>query len=80
MEGLVEGHKIKHELFGEGVVLETDEERTTVFFDQHGEKKFVTSLFNCEITGEAPKRKTRGRRKARKVVVGRATTTADAAA
>ncbi len=70
MEGLLEGHKIKHELYGEGVVTESDEERTTVDFNDHGTKKFVTSLMTCEIIGEAPKRKARGRRrKARSVEV-----------
>lgn len=70
MEGLLEGHKIKHELYGEGVVTESDEERTTVDFDNHGTKKFVTTLMTCEIIGEAPKRKARGRRrKARSVDV-----------
>jgi len=78
MEGLLEGHKIKHELYGEGVVTESDEDRTTVDFADHGTKKFVTSLMTCEIIGEAPKRKARGRRrKARKVEVEE---TADAAA
>jgi len=68
MEGLLEGHKIKHELYGEGVVTESEEDRTTVDFNDHGVKKFVTSLMTCEIIGEAPKRKARGRRrKARSV-------------
>lgn len=70
MDPLLEGQKIKHELYGEGVVMESDEERTTIEFDNHGVKKFVTGLFTCEVTGEAPKRKVRGRRrKARSVEV-----------
>lgn len=69
MEVLLEGQKIKHEQYGEGVVHESDEERTTIDFDEHGTKKFVTSLMTCEVIGEAPKRKARGRRrKARSVV------------
>ncbi len=79
MDVLQEGQKIKHELYGEGVVLESDEERTAIDFDDHGEKKFVTSLMTCEVIGEAPKKKTRGRRrKARSVAV--ATETRNAAA
>jgi len=70
MDPLLEGQKIKHELYGEGVVTDSDEERTTIEFDDHGVKKFVTSLMVCEVIGEAPKRKVRGRRrKARSVVV-----------
>ena len=70
MEGLLEGQKIKHELYGEGVITESGEDRTTIEFDDHGVKKFVTSLMSCVVIGEAPKRKTRGRRrKARSVAV-----------
>lgn len=70
MDPLLEGQKIKHELYGEGVVLDSDEERTTIQFDNHGVKKFVTSMMVCEVIGEAPKRKARGRRrKARSVEV-----------
>lgn len=68
MDPLQEGQKIKHELYGEGVVLDSDEERTTIEFANHGVKKFVTSMMVCEVIGEAPKRKVRGRRrKARSV-------------
>lgn len=68
MDPLLEGQKIRHELYGEGVVTESDEERTTIQFDNHGVKKFVTSMMVCEVIGEAPKRKVRGRRrKARSV-------------
>ncbi len=70
MDPLLEGQKIKHELYGEGAVLDSDEERTTIEFDNHGVKKFVTSMMVCEVIGEAPKRKVRGRRrKARSVEV-----------
>jgi hypothetical protein len=70
MDPLLEGQKIKHELYGEGVVTESDEERTTIEFANHGVKKFVTSMMVCEVIGEAPKRKVRGRRrKARSVEV-----------
>jgi hypothetical protein len=70
MDPLLEGQKIKHELYGEGVVTESDEERTTIEFENHGVKKFVTSMMVCEVIGEAPKRKVRGRRrKARSVEV-----------
>lgn len=60
MEAFVEGQQIKHPTYGLGRVTEADEERTTVDFDGHGVKKFVTSMMKAEVVGMAPKRK-RGR-------------------
>jgi len=60
MEVYVEGQQIKHPLFGLGRVTEADENRTTVEFEGHGVKKFVTSMMQAEVIGLAPKRK-RGR-------------------
>jgi hypothetical protein len=40
---LVEGQAIKHEQYGSGVVTESNNERTTIDFDDHGVKRFVTS-------------------------------------
>lgn len=77
MDPLQQGQKIRHQLYGEGVVTDSDEERTTIEFANHGVKKFVTAMMVCEVIGEAPKRKVRGRRrKARSVEVA----TQDAAA
>jgi hypothetical protein len=66
---LVEGQAIKHEMYGAGVVTESNTERTTIDFDDHGVKKFVTSMWTAELVGEPPATppgKRRGRRKTAK--------------
>jgi hypothetical protein len=61
-----EGQTIKHEIYGLGIVTSSDAERTSVDFDDHGAKLFVTSIFTAELIGEAPLTppKTKRRRKA----------------
>jgi hypothetical protein len=64
---LSEGQTIRHEQYGLGTVTESTGERTTVDFDSHGVKKFITSIWTAELVGEAPvggPKKRRGRRKA----------------
>lgn len=66
MQILVEGQTIKHEQYGVGIVTESNTERTTIDFDDHGLKKFVTSMWVAELIGEPPTEKPtrrRGRRK-----------------
>lgn len=65
MQVMQEGQTIKHEIFGVGVVISSDVERTSVDFDDHGSKLFVTSLLTAEIIGDAPATplKTKRRRK-----------------
>ena len=63
MQVLAEGQYIKHELYGFGVVTASDAERTTIDFDSHGMKKFVTSLMSAEPVGEAPPRPARAKRR-----------------
>jgi hypothetical protein len=51
-------------------VTESNTERTTIDFDDHGVKKFVTSIWSAELIGEppaTPPTKRRGRRKTKKV-------------
>jgi hypothetical protein len=64
---LGEGQAVLHEIYGAGVVTESNSERTTIDFDDHGVKKFVTSIWVAELVGEAPdkpvKPKRGGRRK-----------------
>ncbi len=57
-----EGQHVRHGQYGLGTILETDEERTSIDFVDHGTKKFVTSIVVLEITDEQPARKTRKRR------------------
>jgi hypothetical protein len=51
---LEEGQTIRHEQYGIGTVTESNTERTTIDFDNHGMKKFVTSIWTAEIIGDAP--------------------------
>jgi len=63
---LVEGQAIRHDQYGLGVVTESNNDRTTIDFDDHGLKKFVTSIWSAELIGEPPTErptKRRGRRK-----------------
>ena len=52
MQVLPEGQYIKHLTYGLGIVTEADSERTTIHFQSHGAKKFVTSIMTAEILGE----------------------------
>jgi len=68
---LVEGQTIRHDQYGVGIVTESNNDRTTIDFDDHGLKKFVTSIWSAELIGEPPAErptKRRGRRKAVKKV------------
>jgi hypothetical protein len=69
VQALVEGQSIRHEQYGMGTVTESNNERTTIDFDDHGVKKFVTSIWSAELVGEppaTPPTKRRGRRKSAK--------------
>ena len=39
-----QGAQVEHQKFGLGTVLAHNEERIVIKFDDHGEKKFVTSM------------------------------------
>lgn len=54
MQVLEEGQTVRHEQYGIGTVTESNTERTTIEFDSHGMKKFVTSIWTAEVIGEAP--------------------------
>ena len=67
MQILSEGQSIRHEQYGMGTVTESNLDRTTIDFDDHDVKKFVTSMWSAELVGEAPAQpptRRRGRRKA----------------
>jgi hypothetical protein len=65
MKGLAEGQYIKHFQYGLGVITETNPERTSIDFDLHGPKKFVTGIVVVEpAEGTPPKRKRVRRKKA----------------
>lgn len=58
MENLSPGQYIKHFQYGCGVITESKSDRTTIDFDIHGIKIFVTSLMVVEFAeGTPPKRR-----------------------
>jgi hypothetical protein len=58
VKALPEGQYIKHFQYGLGVITESDNDRTSIDFDLHGMKKFVTSIMVVEpAEGTPPKRK-----------------------
>jgi hypothetical protein len=64
MKALAEGQYVKHFQYGCGVVTESNEDRTSIDFDLHGLKKFVTSMMVVEpAEGTPPKRPGSKRRK-----------------
>jgi hypothetical protein len=57
------GQTVRHVQYGVGTVTESDSDRTTVEFDDHGMKKFVTSIWSAEVVGEIAGRPTRPKRR-----------------
>lgn len=72
MKVLPAGQYIKHGLYGFGTITEADAERTTIDFDDHGVKKFVTSMMVCELAGHAPPRPARSKRRKKAVAAAAA--------
>ena len=68
MKALTEGLYIKHFQYGLGVVTDSDSDRTSIDFDLHGLKKFVTSMMVVEPAEGTPPKRSRAKRK-KKVVV-----------
>ena len=68
MKLLAAGQYIRHGIYGFGTITEADAERTTIDFDHHGVKKFVTSLMVCELAGDAPSRPARSKRRKKTAV------------
>ncbi len=65
------GSQVKHERYGFGTVLTTDEERISIRFDDFGERKFVKAIVILEKSDREPppEKKTRTRKpRAPKVV------------
>jgi hypothetical protein len=59
------GQTVRHTQYGVGTVTESDSERTSVEFDDHGLKKFVTSIWSAEVVGDVPGRPTKPKRRRR---------------
>ena len=67
MQVLKKRQYLSHNQYGRGVVSESNAERTTIDFELHGVKKFVTDLMQCELlAGQAPARVPVAKLKARK--------------
>jgi hypothetical protein len=56
MKVLREGQCVEHAQYGIGIATESNEERTTIEFYEHGRKKFVTSMLQAALVDEAPRR------------------------
>ncbi|HTZ99430.1 MAG TPA: hypothetical protein VMB02_03800 [Candidatus Aquilonibacter sp.] len=63
MKALQKGAYIKHFQYGLGVVTESDSERTSIDFDLHGMKKFVTTIMVVELAEGTPPPRKRARKK-----------------
>ncbi len=56
--------RVRHNSYGTGTIVHSDEQRTSVQFDEHGLKKFVTRIVQLEATDvPAPSRPVRKSRK-----------------
>jgi hypothetical protein len=54
MKALPEGQYIKHYRYGMGVVTESDDRQTSIDFDLHGLRRFVTTLMVVELSSVRP--------------------------
>jgi hypothetical protein len=72
LKALAEGLYIKHSQYGLGVVTDSDSDRTSIDFDLHGLKKFVTSMMVVEAAEGTPPRRARAKRKKKVVAVAAA--------
>ncbi len=55
--------RVNHQKYGLGVVTEVGPQYTTIEFDNHGKKKFVTDIVSLESSDEPPPKRRRGGRK-----------------
>jgi hypothetical protein len=56
------GQYVKHFQYGCGVIVKRDSDRTTIDFDAHGTKIFVTSLMTIEPAEGVPPKRRRAKR------------------
>jgi alpha-acetolactate decarboxylase len=59
------GQAVEHSTYGLGTISSIDADRTTIDFEAHGTKKFVTSIVKLQASDKVPQARTR-RRAARK--------------
>ena len=61
MSVIPEGQYVKHYRYGLGVVTESDGRQTSIDFDLHGLKRFVTTLMVVELSNLTPPRRVRAK-------------------
>jgi len=54
MNAIPEGQYVKHYRYGMGVVTESDTRQTSIDFDLHGLRRFVTTLMVVELSNLTP--------------------------
>lgn len=54
MTALPKGQYVKHYRYGFGIVIESNEEGTSIEFEVHGSKNFVTKLMELELSDYTP--------------------------
>jgi hypothetical protein len=54
MNVIPEGQYVKHYRYGMGVVTESDTRQTSIDFDLHGLRRFVTTLMVVELSNLTP--------------------------
>ena len=62
MKALPKGQDIRHFQYGLGVITESNEQRTSIDFDIHGIKKFVTGLMAVDPAEGTPPKHVRAKR------------------
>jgi hypothetical protein len=62
LKALEQGAYIKHFQYGLGVVTESNSDRTSIDFDIHGMKKFVTSIMVVDPAEGTPPRRRRAKK------------------
>jgi len=50
------GQCVEHARYGVGIATESNDDRTTIDFYEHGPKKFVTGMLEAQVLAEAPPR------------------------
>ena len=80
MAGYNQGAQVEHQKFGFGTVLAYSEERISIRFDDHGEKKIVTSMVSTQLkkSDRTPPAEKKTRRKSVKAVAAAAAAVAQA--
>ena len=56
------GQRLNHERYGLGTTTGSDEQRTTIDFDEHGSKTFVTGILQVTLVDGPPPPRPKRRR------------------